>query len=311
VAAPLPALLLTAGLGTRLDPLTRVRAKAAVPVAGVPLARRIVSWLTGQGHTDVTCNLHHLPHTITAALGDGGDLGARIRYSWEQPLVLGSAGGPRQALDIVGADTFLIVNGDTLTDVRIAEITDAHERSTAVVTLALVPNAEPHRYGGVLMDDRGAVTGFAPRGPRAIGSWHFIGVQVVQARAFSPVAAGVPAASIGGVYDHWIETEPGSVRGVALAADFMDIGSIADYRRTSARLNRGRADVGARPQIAGTARLDGSIIWDDVVIGAAVELDHCIVTDGVRVPDGAHFSNAVLLNDPQGHLSAIAIPDHP
>ena len=73
------ALVLTAGLGTRLQPLTSVRAKPAIPVAGEPLARRIIRWLAGQGVGDLVLNLHHRPHTLTAAVGDGRDLGARVR----------------------------------------------------------------------------------------------------------------------------------------------------------------------------------------------------------------------------------------
>ena len=106
----------------RLRPLTDVRAKPAVPVAGEPIARRIARWLVESGVTNLTFNLHHLPQTVTAVLGDGSDLGARIRYSWEQPKLLGSAGGPRQALDIVGADRFLVINGDTMTDASIADV---------------------------------------------------------------------------------------------------------------------------------------------------------------------------------------------
>src|SRR5579863_10125505 len=99
------ALVLTAGLGTRLRPLTTVRAKPAIPVAGVPLIRRIVAWLASQRVTHLVLNLHHLPETLTRVVGDGGDLGVRVRYSWEQPRVLGSAGGPRLALPIVGRST--------------------------------------------------------------------------------------------------------------------------------------------------------------------------------------------------------------
>src|SRR5205085_1862236 len=103
---------------------------------------RIVTWLAGQGVDDVVVNLHHRPETLTACLGDGRDLGARVRYSWELPRILGSAGGPRLARPIVGADTFFIINGDTLTDVDLASITAAHEAPGALVTLALVPNRE-------------------------------------------------------------------------------------------------------------------------------------------------------------------------
>jgi len=97
-----PALVLTAGLATRLRPLSFVRAKAALPVAGVPLIRRILSTLADAGTTDVVLNLHHLPHTLTALVGDGADLGLRVRYSWESP-VLGSAGGPRRAVPLLGS----------------------------------------------------------------------------------------------------------------------------------------------------------------------------------------------------------------
>src|SRR6185503_20979023 len=94
------ALVLTAGLGTRLRPLTLVRAKPAIPVAGEPLVRRIVGRLAAQGVTDVVLNLHHLPATLTRVIGEGADLGVRARYSWE-PHLLGSAGGPRRALPLI------------------------------------------------------------------------------------------------------------------------------------------------------------------------------------------------------------------
>ena len=129
------ALVLAAGLGTRLQPLTSVRAKPAIPVAGEPIARRIIRWLVANGVTDVTINLHHLPETITKAVGDGSDLGARARYSWEQPTILGSAGGPRQALDILGVDTFFLINGDTLTDLDLRGLFDAHAESGALGTV--------------------------------------------------------------------------------------------------------------------------------------------------------------------------------
>src|SRR5882757_4599514 len=159
------ALVLTAGLGTRLSPLTNVRAKPAMPVAGEPLIRRIVTWLVQNGVTDLVLNLHHRPETLTAVLGDGHDLGARVRYSWEQPRILGSAGGPRLARAIVGAETFLIINGDTLTDLDLRPLCEAHEASGALVTLALVPNREFLRYGGVQLDAGGPST---PCGTRAV-----------------------------------------------------------------------------------------------------------------------------------------------
>src|SRR5436190_13329953 len=99
-AEGLRALVLAAGLGSRLRPLTQARAKAAAPVDGEPLARRAIRWLVGHGVRDLVVNLHHKPESIAAAVGDGSDLGALVRYSWESPI-LGSAGGPRHALPLL------------------------------------------------------------------------------------------------------------------------------------------------------------------------------------------------------------------
>ena len=100
------ALVLTAGLGTRLRPLTDVRAKPAIPVAGEPLIRRIVRWLAAHGVTDLVLNLHHLPQTRhRGRSATAATCRSRVRYSWEQPRILGSAGGPRQALPISSAPT--------------------------------------------------------------------------------------------------------------------------------------------------------------------------------------------------------------
>jgi NDP-sugar pyrophosphorylase family protein len=293
------ALLLTAGLGTRLRPLTLVRAKPAIPVAGEPLVRRIMRWLTAHGVTDVVLNLHHLPATLTAVVGDGSDLGSLVRYSWEQPQVLGSAGGPRQALPILGADRFLIVNGDTLSNFDLTALTDAHCSSGALATLALVPNQEPEQYGGVRLDTGSRVTGFVPRGRSAVGSFHFVGVQAVQAAAFQSVPAGQAMNSIGGLYDDLIAARPGSVRGVVRDAAFLDIGTVTDYWRTSFALMSRSLPAhewrGRNVQVDESARISRSILWNDIEIGARAVLEECIVTDGVKVPEGAVYRRSILV----------------
>jgi mannose-1-phosphate guanylyltransferase len=294
--------VLTAGLGTRLRPLTDVRAKAAIPVAGEPMIRRIIRWLVSRGVPDLVLNLHHHPETIAAVVGDGCDLGARVRYSWEQPRVLGSAGGPRLAMPLVDAETFLIVNGDTLTDVDVERLAAAHAASGASVTLALVPNREFTRYGGVRLDDDNRVTGFVPRGPAAAGSYHFIGVQVAHASVFESLVPGVPAQSIGGVYDALFAGRPGSVRGFVSDADFWDVGTTEDYWRTSrAFMTREGSDgssFGLRPRIHPSAQIRESIVWDDVEIGADAMVDECIVTDGASIAAGAHFERAIIMGQP-------------
>jgi NDP-sugar pyrophosphorylase family protein len=296
-----PALVLTAGLGTRLRPLTLVRAKPAVPIAGEPLVRRIMRWLRGAGVSDLVLNLHHLPETIASVVGDGSDLDVKVRYSWEQPAVLGSAGGPRRALPLLGGRTFLIVNGDTLTDIDLPALTAAHEASDAFITMALVPNHQPQKYGGVVLDAGSRVTGFVRPGGRLraahfgeAGSYHFVGVQVAEASAFDAVPDNTPINSVGNVYDRLIAQQPGSIRGFVTQAAFWDVGTVADYWKTSAALGGSVPARGRNTRIAPTARIESSILWDDVEVGEHAVLEECIVTDGAIVPGGARYRRAVL-----------------
>jgi len=292
-----PALVLTAGLATRLRPLSFVRAKAALPVAGTPLIRRILRSLSSAGVLDVVLNLHHLPHTLTRLLGDGAELGMRVRYSWEVP-VLGSAGGPKRALPLLSnpepgvpspgsrvpdRGTFLIVNGDTLTDVNLSAVVDDHRRSGALVTMAVVPNTEPEKYSGVRVTPDGEFAGWVPRAAQE-PSYHFIGVQVAEAAAFDSVAAGIPS-EVRTLYSALIAAQPGSVRAFRTRAEFFDIGTPSDYLDTSLTLaTREAIDTVANAQVSPTARVERSLLWDDVIVEDGAMLRECVVTDGVRVP---------------------------
>lgn len=296
------ALVLTAGLGTRLRPLTLVRAKAAVPVDGEPLACRVVRWLVENGTADLVLNLHHRPASITSALGDGSDLGARIRYSWESP-VLGSAGGPRHALPLLldgtTAQTMLLVNGDTLTDVDLGKLAAQHRRTGALVTMALIVNHWPDKYGGVLLDQHGAVTGFTRRGDQR-PSFHFIGVQAAEVDAFAGLDDGVPAESVLEVYPRLMAARGDAVMGFVSDARFQDIGTPDDLLRTSLELAAadGRPDQprsGRQLRIADSASIVRSMLWDDVIVEAGARLDECIVADGVTIPAGSSFTRCAIV----------------
>ncbi|HSL23831.1 MAG TPA: sugar phosphate nucleotidyltransferase [Vicinamibacterales bacterium] len=298
VPAPvlLPALVLTAGLATRLRPLSLIRAKAALPVAGEPLASRVIRVLAGHGVRDIVLNLHHRPETLTRAVGDGADLGVRVRYSWENP-VLGSAGGPRHALPLLDAPRFLIVNGDTLTDVDIAALAAAHEQSGALVTMALIPNPHPERYGGVLLDED-RVAGFVPRHAGAVNH-HFVGVQIAETAAFAGLPDNVPSESVRDLYPRLLREAPGSVRAFVSRASFADIGTPRDYFETSLAMaaREGKPDnqAGRGARIAATARVSRSIVWDDVTVEGGAALTECIVVDGVRVPAGVELDRSIVL----------------
>jgi mannose-1-phosphate guanylyltransferase len=294
--APSTALVLAAGLGTRLRPLTLARAKPALPVAGRSLIERIVIWLAGHGLDDLIVNLHYRPETITAVLGDGRQLRTRVRYSWEQP-VLGSAGGPRRAFSLTSDERLWLINGDTLADVRLPAMAAAHQASDALVTMAVIPNPDPSRYGGVVIDDGGAVAGFSRRGA-AGPSWHFVGVQIAERAAFEGLQDGVPAESIASLYPALIANRPGSIRAFKGEGTFRDIGTPADYLAACLALAEDTSALwAAGAQVAADASVERSVLWEDVHVGSGARLGECIVMNGARLPAGFRARRAVVAAD--------------
>jgi mannose-1-phosphate guanylyltransferase len=296
------ALVLAAGLGTRLRPLSLVRAKAALPVAGVPLAARILRWLAASGVSEAVLNLHHRPETIAREIGDGGGTGLRVRYSWEQPL-LGSAGGPHKALPILDTDRFLVINGDTLTDVPLAAVSEAHERSGALITMALIPNPRPEYYGGVIVRDD-VVCGFTNSAP----NFHFIGVQVVEAAVFADVPDDRPSSSVGTLYPSLMKARPDAIRAFVCDASFDDIGTPSDYLDTSLRVAEHEHAAGrlrgADCTIHPGAHVTRSVLWDRVDVGDGASLVECVVADDVTVPAGARFERQAIVRGEHGLITA-------
>jgi mannose-1-phosphate guanylyltransferase len=301
-----PALLLTAGLGTRLQPLTYLRAKAAVPINGEPLVVRAIRALAAAGIRDLVLNLHHRPATIAGIVGDGAALGVRVRYSWEQP-VLGSAGGPRRALPLLTNgpdDDFLIVNGDTLTDLDFGSLLARHRESGALVTMALIKNPRPGHYGGVHVSSDGWVTGFSGKRDASTrqpahepAPLHFIGVQAARARVFADLEDGVPCESVSTLYPRLIAAHTHAVAAHVSSSSFLDIGTPADCLDSSLELaeREGPRLVGQKSEIDPDATLVRTAIWDDVSVGAGASLRDCIVGDGARIPAGARFERCAIV----------------
>jgi len=281
-SAPDAALVLAAGLGTRLGPLTAFRAKSSLPVAGPSLIERVTRWLAAAGIRDLLVNLHYRPETITARLGDGAGLGVRVRYSWEHP-VLGSAGGPRRAFALTTGDRLWLVNGDTICDLPLDEMAAAHAISDALVTMAVVPNPDSNRYGGATLDGD-VVTGFVPRGRGP--SWHFVGVQIAERAAFEALQDGVAEESVGRCYPALIAGRRGSIRAFRSHAAFHDIGTPADYLAACLHFAGAHRShlVAASARVAAGAHVEDSVVWDDVEIAAGARLVRSIVMSGARVP---------------------------
>lgn len=277
----LPTIVLCAGLGTRLDPLTRVVAKPAVPMAGMTLIERVLKWLGREGIDDVVLNLHHLPQTITSVVGDGCGLGLRVRYSWERVL-LGSAGGPRLALTLWPglAGPCLIVNGDTLADLPLAPLMAAHRASGARVTLAVVRNVRPEHYNGIRADADRSVTAFVPKG-HTEPTWHFVGVQVADPAVFDRVPMGQPAETVSGLYRDMVRDEPGAVKIWPVDVPFLDVGTPEDYRDAVFALAGTDVVAERGAGVDPTATLRRCVVWSGTTVGAGARLTDCIVIGDV------------------------------
>jgi mannose-1-phosphate guanylyltransferase/phosphomannomutase len=157
-------LILAAGEGTRLRPLTLDRPKPMVPIAGRPLLEYIVNWLAGYGVREIAINLHYRPEAIVSHFGDGAVYGVRITYSHENPI-LGTAGAVRKLADFFDSGPFLVVYGDVLTDLDLRQLLAFHcERVGrdpsigATISLYHVPN--PTEVGLVGTDGSGRITRF-------------------------------------------------------------------------------------------------------------------------------------------------------
>ncbi len=192
------ALILAAGEGTRLRPLTLVKPKPMLPVAGQPLIEHIITWLRSYGVEQIVINLHYKPETITSYFGDGHSWGVKIIYSYEDPI-LGTAGAAKKLQDFLD-QSFLVVYGDVLTDLDLKALVAFHRIQIAAcaspfLTMALYCVPNPTEVGLVELSspDGGLVTRFLekPRPEEVFTNLANAGVLVVEPGILDHIPSGV------------------------------------------------------------------------------------------------------------------------
>lgn len=180
------AMILAAGFGTRLRPLTNTVPKALVPVAGRPLIEYGLLFLKAHGIKEVIINLHHLGEKIRATLGDGSLYGLRITYSPEDPI-LESGGGLKNAQPFLDGETFVVLNCDTIIDLDLQALRAAHGNTKAAATLVLRPDPEAARYGILETDINNRIRRFLGQPSEVnepLSSYMFTGCQMLESRIF-------------------------------------------------------------------------------------------------------------------------------
>jgi NDP-sugar pyrophosphorylase family protein len=240
------AMILAAGLGTRLRPLTDALPKPLLPVAGRPLIVWNLLLLRRHGITDVIVNLHYLGHLIERALGDGSQFGMKIAYSRE-PVLLGTGGGLKQAEPFFGGEPFVVLNGDTLFDLDLDGLAAVHRQSRAMATMAVRADPEPERWGAVELDAARHVRRINGRG-KADGKpgekRMFAGVHLMHPRLLADVPAGRET-SIIEAYVRAIEAGE-TVAGCELSGYWSDIGTPERYAQAQRDVEAGLIDLKSR-----------------------------------------------------------------
>jgi len=156
----LKAMVLAAGLGTRLGGLTRDLPKPMLEVGGRPILEHILRHLAACGIGEAVVNLHFRPEAIRGRIGDGSALGIRVRYS-EEPVLLGTAGALRAASALLGGGPALVQYGDVVTDMDLRILIDAHRRRGALATLVVHRRARSN--SAVRLEADGRISAFLER----------------------------------------------------------------------------------------------------------------------------------------------------
>jgi NDP-sugar pyrophosphorylase family protein len=307
-------MILAAGYGTRLWPLTEDRTKPAIPFLGRPLVGYVAEYLARYGFDEVVVNLHHRPESVREALGDGSRFNVRLHYV-EEKEILGTSGALDNARRLLEGDTFIVVNGKIVTDINLYEALETHRRTKALATLVLLPNPKRERFSIVHTRDR-LVTGFGgmPEPVEASGDavnddgainaadastapLMFTGIQILEPRIFSYIPRGVFSHSTTDVYPQAI------AKGERIAAHvargmWHELSTIERYLGISLSLmaQEGRdVEIGEGSVISESASVRESILWENVRVDEGASVRRSVLGDGVHIAAGEVVESAAVV----------------
>ncbi|MBI2844375.1 MAG: NDP-sugar synthase [Armatimonadetes bacterium] len=311
------AMILAAGVGSRLDPLTRHIPKPMVPIVNRPVMEHIVELLARHGIKNIMVNLHYLGDQIEEYFGNGSKWGAKIHYCKEDRL-WGDAGSVKRCEDFFD-DTFIVVGGDDLADIDITRIVRLHKEKKAIATIALSLVDDPSEYGIALLNDRGRITRFLekPRGEVIFSNAANTGVYVFDPRVLELIPRGVPYGFGNNVFPMLLEQRT-RFYGYLTSSYWRDVGNLKQYQQTHYDVLDGRVaikiphpEVRKYVWIGEDAEIDPSAeIGYPVVIGKncriekgarlleySVLADNCILEQGATVKQSILWPEACVMRD--------------
>lgn len=294
------AMILAAGFGTRLWPLTEDRTKPAIPFLGKPLVAYSVEYVAQYGVREVVVNLHHCPESVRDALGDGAAFGARITYSYEAEI-LGTGGALDRVRGQLETDEFVVVNGKIVTDLDLGAAIEAHRARGAIATLVLMPNERRERFTVVQCDEEGAILGFDgvpdPRDDEGPAPLMFTGIQVLSPRIFDYIPRGRFSHTTTDAYPAAIAAGERVVGHVARGT-WRELSTLGRYLSESIACARERGwanVVGEASEIAPGATVEDSVLWKGVRVEPGAVVRRSILGDGVCVAPGERVEDSVVV----------------
>ena len=299
------AMILAAGFGTRLWPLTVGRTKPALPFLNRPLIAFTIDYLRRYGFEDVIINLHHEPESVRQQIGDGSRFGVRIHYSVEAPEILGTSGALDNVRDLLSDETFIVINGKIITDIDLAAALATHRQQKALATLVLKPNQKFERFSEVIITDDGHIAQFAgfPNPQSTIRNPQFplmfTGIHVIEPEIFAYIPRGVFSDSVRDVYPKAMaDGRIIAAQVAAVESSWYELSTIERYLEISLEFlaREGRdvvMDEGC--DVASDAQVSRSVLWKRVRVESRAKLTDCIVGDDVTIPAGSVFNRAVII----------------
>jgi mannose-1-phosphate guanylyltransferase len=312
------AMILAAGLGTRLRPITYAMPKPMVPVLNRPVMEHIVRLLARHGFREAIANLHWFPETIEAHFGDGSEFGIELSYSREERL-LGTSGGVRNAAGFFG-DSFLVISGDALTDVDLGAMREFHESHDGIATLATKRVADTTQFGVAITGSDGRIQGFQekPDPSEALSDLANCGIYMFRSEVFdffpSPGASKAAGPEDPPSFADWaMDVFPALLEADVpfysheIDAYWNDIGNLDELRQGNLDALHGEVEVNPGAPSVGegvwsATSLDGVEVSGPAMVGERVELGAgariegpAIVCDECRIGAGAHVRDSILL----------------
>jgi NDP-sugar pyrophosphorylase family protein len=294
------AMILSAGYGTRLWPLTEDRTKPALPILGKPLVGYVAEYLAAYGCREIVVNLHHQPESVMRALGDGSRFGVNLQYVHE-PVILGTSGAIDNARALLFGDTFIVVNGKIITDIDLNAALETHRRTKAIATLVLLPNPACEKFSTVEVKDQ-LLRGFGgmPE-PEKYADCDpplmFTGIQILEPQIFDYIPRGVFSHTTTDVYPQAIAN--GERVAVHVAnGHWYELSTIPRYLDISLLLLAERGETltaGAGCRVSTTAEVSEAVLWDRVVIDSGSRVKRAILADGVHIRAGEVIENAAVV----------------